>query len=200
MARGLVSHSQSFTPTDGPRESVKVLLKFGREVLQQRFSRGEPNSRRCLPRLMHGWRTSPPLSRDRRRILDFGLAEVLPQGRPVRRNGHRESHRGRSHRSNSRRWVTGLAARSCGDDSPLLLNDTGSQEAVALAGGRRSRWVSCKAFGLVSWCAGRLVLPNLGAYLPVSPRSLPTPVTKSQRVVALKLPAEPEVMSRKSEE
>jgi hypothetical protein len=38
----------------------------------------------------------------------------------------------------------------------------------------------------------------MDVYLPDIPWLLPIPVTKSHPVVALKLPAEPEMMSRKS--
>ncbi len=161
MARSLLSHSQAFTPTDGPRESVRVLLKFGREVPQQWFSRGERNSRRDLPRLMHVAGEHLRRQQGQTKTLDFGLARVLPQGRPV--GGMATAGPPRTLSPVQFQAMSyGARGSSCADDSPLLLNDTGSQEAVALAGGRRSRWASCKASGLVSWCAGRLVLPNLG--------------------------------------
>ncbi len=51
---------------------------------------------------------------------------------------------------------------------------------------------------LVSRRSDRWVVAEFrGRYFPVNPRLLPTPVTKSHPPVAVKPPAEPEVMSRK---
>jgi hypothetical protein len=76
-------------------------------------------------------------------------------------------------------WKSSLASRK---------NDDGTISFFPATAGRNSRHHR----------EDRARLLSKDVYLPDVPWLLPTPVTKSHPFVALKLPAEPEVMSRKS--
>src|SRR5439155_21064043 len=123
--------------------------------------------------------------------LDQRLASILwpTPFLPVQRKYAGEHER--PHRSHPLHWTSRFGRMMAGP--PQIPPVTKVRQNGLIADRRRK-----KRKAPARQCPPELFICLPSCYLPLVPKSLPTPVTKSYPVPALKLPAEPEVISRKS--